>query len=451
MVNSYSLANDNVLIPKNLALQIKGIIESSKNEGPMPSLTKDFNADYIHQNILERTEQDTDDNFLEIAKKYKPSNYGDYTKILCPLVIKKTKETKNSNSPTLDEIANKPGLPNFKNLRKTIIFLTQYISLLYENEKNDNAAIAIIYATYYIVRDLEENYSRDLITHIKEAGLSMIASNALLKWASTPKKKSAALAKYLAKDLLQLVKNEYPLSDLLIFNIGQIYVLLYEQLNIQKDDDEKRKEFINKVMNSNLLKEANKILYETPKSFIDKPYYLCKKELEAQSKIFNDTLERMYNDQKKYKSLIEEIANKSSSEEEAMNTLKEMDLDIADISIKLNLSKIIYMNADDIEKYKWHIEYKLSQMEIVAIALAYNAYYCENGKEPESIEILEKWFGEKLPVNRFTGSPYSLRAEKDYVIYNFGIDNKKDDNDTKTKTYGQIGPQKDIFFKFYAQ
>ena len=159
----------------------------------------------------------------------------------------------------------------------------------------------------------------------------------------------------------------------------------------------------------------------------------------------------MYNDQKKYKSLIEEIANKSSSEEEAMNTLKEMDLDIADISIKLNLSKIIYMNADDIEKYKWHIEYKLSQMEIVAIALAYNAYYCENGKEPESIEILEKWFGEKLPVNRFTGSPYSLRAEKDYVIYNFGIDNKKDDNDTKTKTYGQIGPQKDIFFKFYAQ
>ncbi len=450
MVNPYVLANDNVLISKNLALQIKGIIESSENDGSMPTLIKDFNADHIHQDILERTEQDTDEKFLEIAKNYKPSNYKDYTKILCPLVIKKTKETKHSNSPTIDEIANKPGLPNFKNLRKTIIFLTQYISFLYENEKNDNAAIAIIYATYYIVRDLEENYSRDLIKNIKESTLSMIASNALLKWASIPKKKSAALAKYLAKDLLQLVKNDYPLSDLLIFNIGQIYASMYEQLNIQEDDDdENRKEFINRVMNSNLLKETNKILYENPKNFIDKPYYLCKNELEAHSKTFNDTLERIYNDQKKYESLIEEISKNSSSEEEAMSKLKEMNLDIADISIELNLGKIIYINAQNIEKYKSIIEYKLAQMEIAAIALAYNAYYCENGQEPESIETLEKWFGEKLPVNRFTGNPYTLRAEKDYVIYNYGNDNKKDEDNTKS--YGQMGPQKDIFFKFYAQ
>jgi hypothetical protein len=449
MVNPYVLANDNVLISKNLALQIKGIIESSENEGPMPALIKDFNADHIHQDILERTEQDTDEKFLEIAKNYKPSNYKDYAKILCPLIIKKTKETKNSNFPTIDEIANKPGSPKYKNLRKNIIFLTQYISLLFESEKNDNAAVTIIYATYYIIRDLEENYSIDLIRHIKETSYSMIASNALLKWASTPRKKSAALAKYLAKDLLQLVKNEYPLSDLLIFNIGQIYATMYGQLHIHEDDDENRKEFINRVMNSNLLKETNKILYESPKTFIDKPYYLCKNELEAYSKIFNDTLERIYNDQKKYESLIEEISKNSSSEEEAMSKLKEMNLDIADISIELNLGKIIYENADNIEKYKKHNEYKLAQMEIAAIALAYNAYYCENGQEPESIETLEKWFGEKLPVNRFTGNPYTLRAEKDYVIYNYGNDNKKDEDNTKS--YGQMGPQKDIFFKFYAQ
>lgn len=449
MGNPYVLANDNVLISIDLAKQIEAIIESSENDGSMPTLIKDFNADHIHQDILERTEQDTDEKFLEIAKNYKPSNYEDYTKILCPLVIKKTKETKHSNSPTIDEIANKPGLPNFKNLSKNIIFLTQYISLLFESEKNDNAAVAIIYATYYIIRDLEENYSIDLIRHIKETSYSRIASNALLKWASTPRKKSAALAKYLAKDLLQLVKNEYPLSDLLIFNIGQIYATMYGQLHIDEDDDENRKEFINRVMNSNLLKETNKILYERPKTFIDKPYYLCKNELEAYSKLFNDTLERIYNDQKKYESLMEEISKNSSSEEEAMSKLKEMNLDIADISIELNLGKIIYINADNIEKYKSIIEYKLAQMEIAAIALAYNAYYCENGKEPESIETLEKWFGEKLPVNRFTGNPYTLRAEKDYVIYNFGIDNKKDEDNTKS--YGKMGPQKDIFFKFYAQ
>ena len=44
-------------------------------------------------------------------------------------------------------------------------------------------------------------------------------------------------------------------------------------------------------MNSNLLKETNKILYESPKTFIDKPYYLCKNELEAHTEYLNNMIE----------------------------------------------------------------------------------------------------------------------------------------------------------------
>lgn len=80
-------------------------------------------------------------------------------------------------------------------------------------------------------------------------------------------------------------------------------------------------------------------------------------------------------------------------------------------------------------------------MEMLSIALVYNAYFCESKKEPESIEILEKWCGEKFPVNRLTGTPYVFNREKGYVLCNYGLNEKKDDIENEYDNDG-------IFFKF---
>ena len=67
-------------------------------------------------------------------------------------------------------------------------------------------------------------------------------------------------------------------------------------------------------------------------------------------------------------------------------------------------------------------------MELTSIALAINAYVCENNKYPESIDELSKWFGKKLPDNRFTKEPYKLDINGKHLLYNNGLDGKEDSN-----------------------
>ena len=442
-LNNSIYANDEIFISKEKAMLIKKILEMPKNNETMPVFLKDFNADHIPNNIQLGKENETDEEILEIAQKYKPKNFDDYTKVLCPLIIKKTKAPKTSILPSIEELANKPAPPNFKNMRQSVRFLTKYISLLFENINNDNAAIAVIYAPYYIARDLEESYSGTLIKRMIGVSLCNIASNELLRWASKPKRKSVKLAKYLSKDLLELVKNEYPLSDYIFYEIGMLYSTMYDQLDTS---DENKKMFVNYALKSDFLKEITKLFYLDPKKYIDKPYYLCINELEAYSKIYNDKMDTITNEKEKFIKLIEDIQKNSSSEEEADNKLKQMNLNIMDITTRITLGEIVSIGICNYSNNKIQIEHKLAQMEIAAIALAYNAYFCEMNKEPQTIDELESWFGTKLPINRFTGKPYIFNSEKGYIIYNYGSDNKKDDKNDQYK----IGKQ-DIFFKFSAK
>ena len=91
---SVLFAENNILVSKEDADLAKEIINRTQDINSMPSFMKGFTAEYIPQNVkLGRSDEDTDDKLLEIAKKNKPQNYTDFAKIFCPSIIKETKKS----------------------------------------------------------------------------------------------------------------------------------------------------------------------------------------------------------------------------------------------------------------------------------------------------------------------------------------------------------------------
>ena len=435
LTESILYADNDIFVSKEEADLAKEILNRSQDANSMPSFMKGFSAEYIPQNVkIGRAEDDTDDKILEIAKNNKPQNYIDYAKVLCPSIIKETKKTKNIIVSSFEELVKKPSIPSFKNLRRTVNWWAQNVRLLLEEDKNDNAALVVAYAGYYVARDLEESYSgsRYMICKSIAIALSGISSNELLRWVVKPRVKSAKIAKYLANDLLELVKKDYPFSSFIDLEKACVYSVFYES----GKKDERTKVFVDIMLKSDYLKKLITLYYIEPKSFVDKPFYLCKEELDKYLKKVDEAGNKMQDDI----DAIQKLAVKAQNDDGSFDESK-IDPELVK---RATIAQILTMAVPNIILLKSKYEEKLVKMEIVAIALAYNAYYCENNKEPANIEELEKWFGEKLPINRFTGKPYSFNTENGYVLYNYGIDNKKDEMDANNK-------KDDIFFKFSAK
>jgi hypothetical protein len=189
------------------------------------------------------------------------------------------------------------------------------------------------------------------------------------------------------------------------------------------------------MLKSDYLKKMMTLYYIEPKSFIDKPLYLCKEEFDNYSEKIKEANNKLLEDANALQKLALEA-------EKSNGAFDESKID-PELVKRATIGQILTMAVPNNTYIKSKYEEKLAKMEIVAIALAYNAYYCENNKEPANIEELEKWFGEKLPLNRFTGKPYSFNTENGYVLYNYGADNKKDEKNDYNNN--------DIFFKFSAK
>ncbi|MBQ3644500.1 MAG: hypothetical protein II961_07885 [Candidatus Riflebacteria bacterium] len=421
-------ADNEVFVTKEEADLVKKITDVSRDDNSIPSFMKGFTAEYISRKVkIGRSENDTDEKLLEVAKNNKPQNYIDYAKVFCPQIMKETKKPKNVTISSFEELAKKPPIPNFKTLRSTVFWWSQYVRLLLEEDKNDNAALVVTYAGYYVARDLEESYSgsRNMICKSIAIALSGISSNELLRWVEKPRVKSAKIAKYLAKDLLELVKKDYPFSSCMDFEKAAVYSTLYES----GKKDEKTKAFVDIMLESDYLKEMITLFYVEPKTFIDKPFYMCKAELDKYSKKVEDANEKIMKEMEDFQNNVNGDIDRTKIDIEAIK--------------RITINQILSMAAPNFAHIKGKYEEKLAKMEMVAISLAYNAFYCENQKEPSSVEELEKWFGEKLPLNRFTGKPYSFNTENGYVLYNYGSDNKKDEKNGYDNN--------DISFKFSAK
>ena len=219
-----------------------------------------------------------------------------------------------------------------------------------------------------------------------------IACNSIMYWASRPKHQCKELSKEVAKDILDFVKNEYPLS----VTIENEILLLEDVLNnfAKKKGGSK---YAN-LLRSNAYKEMLNILYNEPKKSFDKPIYEIKKEM----KEFSEKREKLLNEDSTY------LITKA-----LLNPDKAVAIMVFDLA------------SPDFPKAKETCEASLAKMEMTAIALVINSFVCEKNKYPESMSELSEWFGSGLPKNRITNEPYELDFKGTHVLYNNSVPGKE--------------------------
>ena len=287
--------------------------------------------------------------------------------------------------------------PSVKTIKETAIYwylLSRHLEKINDYENSLKLSQAIL----YLSRTFERNYYMEYVSSNKRnfQEISRIGCKSILVWASKPKPQNYILSKDVAKDILDFVKTEYPIS----FDIKQFRKYLEKEMTPEEShsDLDYYQYYYNVVFSTKSTSGCKKALdevYESPLAFIDKPLYDINSEL--------------YNYHIKTKSLL----NSLSPARQYLSLFLYPDYTLTVQLIKLRNPNFI--------KMKLEYEQKLSDLEFTAIALAVNSYASQNNKMPESMAELSKWFGEELPKNRLTNKPYVLDLKGEHLLYNKGI------------------------------
>ena len=330
-----------------------------------------------------------------------PENYEKYKTDFTKYVLRRINEPKEYKKRSFDELNKLPGNPHARIFRTTAR-LWAHVSILLGREGFDTESLLTAYAPIYMALDYQNNYQTGMtvLSRVLCCAYVSISINELLQWAEKPRKSSAEYSKLVAKDLLLLVANEPPLSEsmkLELVIIERFLKSLAKRCNISA---------ILALLSSQWKNKWN--LYSEFMECIDnKKYYEYKNELEKHFKIFYD-----------------DINNPSRSKSGIVAILYMTFLPINDMGNEL-VGIIPNFNG-----FIASVETKLAKMEFTAIALAYNSFHAENGRVPDSMEELEKWFGQSLPINRITGKPYKFFEKEGYTLYydelfyEFGVTNR---------------------------
>ena len=282
---------------------------------------------------------------------------------------------KKRNMPfPLEESALFPTIPSYKNSRATARYW-YFLSRLFEKNNDDEKALTLSLAIYYLAKDLETNYNTSCISITKMICLALnnIGSNSIIQFASRPRKISSTKIKETAKDILDFAKNDYPLSKTYegeLNYINENYYSIAKTVGYGLDS-------VISIAYFNM--KINGIYDDILKNIDDPNYDASSKMKELEKKIFNDSdnrLKRIF-----YYAILPEFATVD---------------DIMQISFpNFKSSKDTYILC-------------LAKMEMSAIALLINSFYSEKNRLPASIGELNKWFGSELPKNRLTNEPYKF-------------------------------------------
>ena len=349
----------------------------SKLEKLLPDKDKIFDREKANQ-LVTATEAE-----------FSSQSVDDFKQIVS-IIKNKMKETKKSVAPSFKESENFPSSPTFKTMKATARYWYM-ISRALEKKKDYETSLYLSHAIFYISKDFLTDYvnSCSLINKMISIAINNIACDSIMYWASRPKPQYKELSKEIAKDILDFVKNEYPLS---------VYIehesLLLEEVfsNLAK----KGSSMFAKLLKTNAYKEMMNICFNEPMKFFDKPIYEIKKEM------------------KEYSEEIDKLLNNGSS--------------TSITNILFNPEKAVAitffsMSSPNFSKAKESCESSLAKMEMTAIALAINSFVCEKKKYPKSMDELSEWFGSKLPNNRITNEPYELDFKGTHVLSNNSISN----------------------------
>ena len=348
-------------------------------------------------------------NLLAKIDKIIPDNIDDYRSKLIPYINKMIGSKKDKTPLSIENRAKLSEAPNFvKSIREIGIYWILLSKYFEKNNEYDNSLL-MSYGIFHILKQYETNYSNTCSFGIKISSILLCnkVCNSILIWASRPKPESIELSKSVAKDILDFVSNEYPLSVLLEEDLYQSN----ERLN--KNYQIKGYRSCLWIQNSEYFKKYIDVFYLRIMEIIDKPVYTAIEFLEK----YKLEAEKYYSD----------YFNNSHGNNNSINYLVYSKFFI---NPEKFITTLLYQNSSYVfGSYIGLVninETKKAKMELTAIALAINAYFCENKKCPESMEELSKWFGCELPKNRFTNEVYKLDFGSKHVIYNNGVDGKAD-------------------------
>ena len=393
-MSSISFFYDN----SNIPFFLKGVYLEGKEADIFDKLRNDYPKDIFDSNQF--------DNFLNKSelKKLLPTGFRAFNGNVEIYIKEKTNEKKQNELPTVKGYDNLPLPPNSKLMRNNYFYFS-ILSKIIEKNGDYKHSLLLSHALLYFARELESDSKYGIRPNYKILlnAYNSIACNSILYWASKPKPKQSKLCKIIAKDILDFVKNDYPISRNIIwdgYNLNYIFDYLIK----------KGRKPISKIKNSKAYMDYYDLFYVKPTKFCDKSLLEKKDDVDKLSK----EMKKVYDSACK------------GSDRSLGGILSELFFPEEELLKKIIKSKP-FISLSDLNSSN---EKKLAKMELTAIALAINGYISETGNFPESMNTLNKWFGSDLPKNRFTNKDYELDFSGKYVIYNNGPDGKKDDSNS---------------------
>ena len=337
--------------------------------------------------------------FYKKVKALKIENFDEFKSKLVPSVLDFMKKEKKNIYPTAEETENYPNLPTLQTVRNTVNYWID-MGFLYGKKGDYNTSLLIYHGIFYLSRELVTSFARsgEFIIKMQSGNYNKYASTAILLWASRPHPECQELSKSVAKDILKLVEADYPLSRNLEYNKSKVD-------NIIKHFSKKTSLVGEGAINTSYYKDEIDLYINEPLKLDAKPFKEVRKDYFS-------------------------YANKIKAANSPSGFVKYIPYFC--LSPQRVIVHYIVFNCQHyptITSLKLSIEESLGYMEFAAIALLINSYYCQKGNLPQSMDELEKWFGQKLPGNRFDYEPYVIDKKGKHLLTFKHVDKSYESSD----------------------
>ena len=325
--------------------------------------------------------------------KYKITfNLDDFKNELIPYLLARLNDNKDMVFPSFEERKSLPNAPEYKtfeNIAKYWVFISRF----FEEQGDNDSSLLLFYGIITLLMDYETQY-KDNYYPISEMNIAELGCDSILVWASRPKPQNIEMSKKVANALLKFAKTDYNFSNYL------------KKRKIEFEDSMQyslKHNFyphLSSLYKSKMMEEALNYIFEDPLKQADKPYYEIKNYLEKYTK-------------------------RKIEADKFVSTAYYSNLGILNSTFLLHPEKTVYENIISkkslyLELLKRAYEQKLAIIELTAIALAINSYYCEKNTLPKTMEELSLWFGKELPKDRITNKTYII-TDTGFTLFNEGI------------------------------
>lgn len=321
-------------------------------------------------------------------------NIDSFKNELVPTIISFMDQNKSFSYPTYEESKNLASPPDSDSIENTSEYWI-FISRLFEEKNDYYSSLVLLHGIFYLLKDYQTKFKNNL-KPISEYYIVEIAFKGIIEWASKPKPQHIALSQKIANDILDLVNSEYAFSKIIEYRKSNFIEIVDYCINRELHYSS----FLKGLKESKKFNDLLNSMYDEPLKFADKPLYEI-----------NDYLQKF---------TVKEKENYKFIKIAVKGYFGPLNLNFLLFPQRTQDEYIYYKHSLHFDLMKKAYEQKLAEMEMAAIALVINAYYCEKGALPNNMEELSKWFGRDLPNDRLTNKAYDLKDKFD-TLHNSGV------------------------------